>query len=66
MTNTSELLTVAQAAKLLNIHPRTLRRWTKDGIAQDMRTPTNQRRFTLAEVERLMPRVTEPESTEAA
>lgn len=59
MTNTSELLTVAQAAKLLNIHPRTLRRWTKAGIAQDMRTPTNQRRFTLAEVERLMPRVTD-------
>lgn len=55
---TSEtLLTVAQAAKLLNIHPRTLRRWTQVGIAQDLRTPTNQRRFTLAEVERLKPRV---------
>ena len=56
---TNELLTVAQAAKLLNIHPRTLRRWTKTGIAQDLRTPTNQRRFTLAEVERLMPRTTD-------
>lgn len=63
MTNTNELLTVAQAAKLLNIHPRTLRRWTKAGIAQDMRTPTNQRRFTLEEVERLMPRQAEQQET---
>jgi len=63
MTNTSELLTVAQAAKLLNIHPRTLRRWTKTGIAQDLRTPTNQRRFTLEEVERLMPRQAEQQET---
>ena len=63
MTNTDELLTVSQAAKLLNIHPRTLRRWTKDGIANELRTPTNQRRFTLEEVQRLMPKA--PEAVEA-
>lgn len=63
MTNTNELLTVAEAAKLLNIHPRTLRRWTKDGIANALRTPTNQRRFTLEEVQRLMPKA--PEAVEA-
>ena len=63
MTNTNELLTVSEAAKLLNIHPRTLRRWTKEGIANELRTPTNQRRFTLEEVQRLMPKP--PETTEA-
>ena len=60
MTNTNELLTVSEAAKLLNIHPRTLRRWTKEGIANELRTPTNQRRFTLEEVQRLMPKAPEP------
>ncbi len=64
MTNTNELLTVSEAAKLLNIHPRTLRRWTKDGIANELRTPTNQRRFTLEEVQRLMPKAPEQDEAE--
>lgn len=64
MTNTNELLTVSEAAKLLNIHPRTLRRWTKDGIANELRTPTNQRRFTLEEVQRLMPKPPEQDEAE--
>ena len=40
---------------------RTLRRWTKAGIAHALRTPTNQRRFTSEEVERLMPKAPEGE-----
>ena len=59
MTNPNELLTVSEAAEKLNISTRTLRRWTKAGIAHALRTPTNQRRFTLEEVERLMPKAPE-------
>ena len=48
-----KLYTVSEAAKILNITPRTLRRWCKNGFAYALRTPTNHRRFTLSEVERL-------------
>lgn len=65
MTDTIQLFTVSEAAKMLDIHPRTLRRWTKDGIAHALRTPTNQRRFTLEEIERLMPKAQETEPKEA-
>jgi len=65
MTDTTNLLTVTQAAKLLSISTKTLRRWDNEGIAHALRTPTGHRRFTLAEVERLMPKATEPEAQEA-
>ena len=58
-----KLYTVAEAAELLQVSTKTLRRWTRDGIAHAMRTPTNHRRFTLEEIERLMPKA--PETTEA-
>jgi len=47
------LYTVSEAAKMLEISPDTLRLWDKQGIAHALRTPTNQRRFTLEEIERL-------------
>lgn len=61
MTDTKTLLTVAQAAELLSISTKTLRRWDNEGIAHALRTPTGHRRFTLAEVERLMPRTADPQ-----
>ena len=48
-----KLHTVSEAARILNITPRTLRRWCKNGFAHALRTPTNHRRFTRSEVERL-------------
>jgi len=48
-----KLYTVSEAARILNITPRTLRRWCKNGFAHALRTPTNHRRFTRSEVERL-------------
>ena len=54
------LYTVSEAAALLEISPDTLRLWDRLGIAHALRTPTNHRRFTLAEIERL--RAKPPES----
>ena len=44
MTNTYR---TAEAAKLLGVHPSTLRRWDKTGILRpSIRTPTGERRYT--------------------
>jgi len=32
MENNSKLLKISEAAKLLNVHPNTLRKWDKKGI----------------------------------
>ena len=49
MTNTYR---TAEAAKLLGIHPSTLRRWDKTGILRpSIRTPTGERRYTEADLE---------------
>ena len=42
----------AEAAKLLGVHPSTLRRWDKKGIlTPSYRTPTGERRYTEADLE---------------
>lgn len=49
MTNTYR---TAEAAKLLGVHPSTLRRWDKTGILRpSIRTPTGERRYTEADLE---------------
>lgn len=49
MTNTYR---TAEAAKLLGVHPSTLRRWDKKGIlTPSYRTPTGERRYTEADLE---------------
>ena len=48
MTNTYR---TAEAAKLLGVHPSTLRRWDKTGILRpSIRTPTGERRYTDADL----------------
>lgn len=38
---------IAEAAKLLGVHPSTLRRWDEKGILRpSIRTPTGERRYT--------------------
>ena len=49
----------------LGISPSTLRRWQAVGIAHALMLPTGHRRFTLEEIERLMPKATEPDTQEA-
>lgn len=48
MTNTYR---TAEAARLLGIHPSTLRRWDHKGILHpSYRTPTGERRYTEADL----------------
>ena len=50
-----QLLTLAEAARMLKVHPRTLTRWAKLGSVTLVRLPTGNRpRMTTAEVRRLM------------
>ena len=42
----------AEAARLLGIHPSTLRRWDEKGILRpSIRTPTGERRYTEADIQ---------------
>lgn len=48
MTNTYR---TAEAAKMLGVHPSTLRRWDEKGILRpSIRTPTGERRYTEADI----------------
>ncbi|MBI2871670.1 MAG: helix-turn-helix domain-containing protein [Chloroflexi bacterium] len=50
-----ELLTVAQVAALLNVHPNTVRRWAEIGVLRACRIgPRRDRRFYRSEVEHLL------------
>ncbi len=43
-------LTLEEAARVLNVCPTTVRRYTNKGLLNHFRTPGNQRRFRLSEV----------------
>jgi excisionase family DNA binding protein len=46
-----ELLTIKEAAHLINVHPNTLRNWEKEGKLQVMRMGSRRdRRFTKASI----------------
>ena len=49
---TSQWLSLNEAAKRLGVHPVTLRRWADDGQITIMLTPGGHRRFAVAEIER--------------
>lgn len=43
---------IAEAAKLLGVHPSTLRRWDEKGILPpSIRTPTGERRYAEADID---------------
>ncbi|MBI2872514.1 MAG: helix-turn-helix domain-containing protein [Chloroflexi bacterium] len=55
MRPATTLLTVAQVAALLNVHPNTVRRWAELGVLRALRIgPRGDRRFYRSEVERLL------------
>ncbi|MCB8944329.1 MAG: helix-turn-helix domain-containing protein [Ardenticatenaceae bacterium] len=49
--DTEQWLSLSAAAKRLNVHPTTLRRWADDGEIAVMLTPGGHRRFALTDVE---------------
>ena len=52
LLETEQWLTLSQAAKLLNVHPTTLRRWADNGEIPFMVTPGGHRRFSSADIQR--------------
>src|SRR5947199_78327 len=47
----NDYLTIQQAANLLGVSTKTLRRWEAKGVLTPERTPGNQRRYLLPEIE---------------
>lgn len=49
-----ELLTISQAAKILGVHPNSLRNWEKQGLIKPARLPGGRRRYSLEELKRVL------------
>lgn len=51
----TELLTIGEAAKLLRVHPNTLRNWDKQGILKPARIGTKRlRRYKKEDIKKLI------------
>jgi excisionase family DNA binding protein len=60
----SDLLTVREVARLLHVHPNTLRRWSNDGRIKAYRiTARGDRRFKREEIERFLAELSEAKDT---
>jgi excisionase family DNA binding protein len=51
LMETEQWLTLSQAARRLNVHPTTLRRWADNGDIPFMLTPGNHRRFSSTDIQ---------------
>lgn len=49
-----KLYTAREACEILGVNIKTLQRWDREGIAFATRTPTNRRRFSQTEINRLL------------
>ena len=55
MENSSKLLKISEAAKLLNVHPNTLRKWDRKGILIAVRFGERKdRRYRKEDIMRLV------------
>jgi excisionase family DNA binding protein len=50
VTEADELLATAAAARVLGVHPQTLRTWEAAGAIKAVRTPGGRRRFRLGDL----------------
>jgi excisionase family DNA binding protein len=57
----SEMLTIREVARLLHVHPNTLRRWSNKGVMRAYRiTPRGDRRFMREEIANFLARSSGP------
>ena len=49
----ADRLTVAAAARIVGVHPQTLRDWEKSGLIESTRTPGGHRRYLRKDIEAL-------------
>jgi len=52
MVKDRRLVGITDAAKVLGVHPNTLRTWTDKGIVPHTRLPSGYRRYAVADLER--------------
>lgn len=52
MARQQAVVGITEAARVLGVHPNTLRKWTDDGIVPHLRLPSGYRRYRLEELER--------------
>ena len=56
----------AEAAKVLSVHPQTLRLWDRQGKLKPIRLPSGQRRYRKADLDAFMGTVSKPDHAENA
>ncbi len=46
-----KMVGISEAAKVVGVHPNTLRKWADDGLVPHLKLPSGYRRFSIAEME---------------
>lgn len=54
MENKNQRFQIGEAASYLGVTPQTLRAWERKGILSPLRTPTNYRVYTKAQLDELI------------
>jgi excisionase family DNA binding protein len=55
LTMSAKMLTVSEVAKLLHVHPNTVRNWSDNGLLKAYRLGyRNDRRFNLEDINRML------------
>jgi DNA-binding transcriptional MerR regulator len=47
------LVAITKAARMIGVHPNTLRSWADKGLVDAVRLPSGYRRFTMEEIHRI-------------
>ena len=59
-----ETVPIGRAARLLGVHPNTLRNWTDRGLVPHLRLPSGYRRFTLSQIDEIRRKMGIPDAEE--